>query len=232
MHKENIMKHNLLETLLASNPDSAKYSCIELITCQWVDPKEHVLDSRLCLDIIELSKLDMDDLHFLFETGHLIRELLNFTIVAFKRGKIEPGITTEDLVDGGYWPEYTDSDEAEVLQAFRFDNTSDLIETLREHMKLLSFLNDANSLLDIDHDLALLASSLVYREFIEPDHKVKDSRRIKFFLRSLTRDTDYEVDTKSLDHLMVKFSVDIFKPIDCALTWINLATQRGILVSG
>ena len=167
------------------------------------------------------------------EVSHLIRELINFTIVAFKRKKIEPGVSTDDLIDGDHWPELTAVDLFDIQDTFGFDSLDDLIETLREHMDLLAFLNEADSLSDLDHDLALLASSLTYREFADPGHKVADSPRVRYFLKSLKKsDLPYADQQLDLESLMVKFSYDIFKPIEDELTWINLAFKRGIVVSG
>lgn len=227
------MRPNLLAELLACNPDPTTYKAIELVTCQWVDPKENVLDSRLSLDIKDLEKLTPDDLWEYFETGHLIRELINFTIVAFQRGRIDEGVSTPDLVDLDIWPEFTDVDQADVLKLFKFTSVEDMIDTLREHMGLLDFLDAETEITPLDADLARLASSLVYREHAESGHTVKASPRLRHFVKSVMNETVYEMDIKDdLEHLMTGWSLEIFKPIQKSITWVELAINRGILVSG
>lgn len=226
------MRPNLLTELLKHNPNPAVYKTIELVTCQWVDPKEHNLDSRLCLDLIEIEKITTDDLFEMFETGHSIRELINFTISAFHRGIIAEGITAESLVDAEIWGGLTFSDIGDVLKLFKFASLEDLVETLFTHMNLLSFIESEVELTSVDSDLARLTTSLVYREYAEPGHKVSSSPRLFYFVKSLLNETDYELEVDNAEHLMVGFSLAIFKPIETPINWVNLAMNRGILVSG
>lgn len=227
------MRPNLLAALLEHNPDPKTFTAIELVTCQWVNPKENVLDSRLSLDIKELEQMTLDNLWEFYETGHLVRELINYTVVAFQRGIIAEGISTPDLIDAEVWSEFTDTDEADVLALFKLVSLEDLVDTLRQHMGLLGFLDAETEINPVDADLARLATSLVYREHAEPGHRIAGSPRLRHFVKSLMNETDYELDIKDdLEHLMTGFSLAIFKPIQKTINWVELAVNRGILISG